>query len=743
MTYTFGEFELEAENLLLLKNSEVVPLAPKACEILLTLIEADGKLISKREILDKVWANSFVEETNLTHHISALRRALGEDKNGRRFIETIPRRGYRFIAPVSQKRSDAPPPNELVITERVRIHAVEAVQIETDDFVRDKSSVDAPIDDPTRTKVLSVSKNGHQTRRSPRTVPIFIGVGLLLTVALFFGWRMFWIPKKAAVLPAVKRLTPDADVRTAAISPDGTSIAFITVENERYSMWRKSVVTGEMTQLLPASMPANGRAISLHFSPDGQWIYYQASNPEVNKISIFRIPAAGGTAQVVAIDVVTDFAISPDGKRIVFARSNGNVIVFNSEDGEDRVVAESSSAGEQFSPAQSLMAAWSPDGKRIVIPGKKSAPGGVENLLVEINVETKARSLVPLPKDFEARQVQWLPDGTALLVTRITNPALPTQIWRISYPDGAVELISPPEMSVGQLRLSADGKSLVALQRIGNYNIWLAPTDDMTQRRQISVGAAARHGIDGLAYLPDGNILYTSTQSGNLDLWTMDESGDNRRQLTVNAGTYNGMPAVTRDKRYIVFFSNRSGSKQVWRMDPDGRNPVQLTQKGEHTAFQLAPDNWIYLIERLPEQKKLQVYKVSVENGERAEVDNNLFSTFPYFSPDRKWAIGYPENAPNKYDLIDTTTNKPVRQLESDIDKLSWWYDSKSLAHPDKLRKKLIRMPIDGSQPYLFADFSPNAIFNYDFSPDGKKMVFALGDWTEEVVLLQNFSEPK
>lgn len=64
----------------------MVSLAPKALEVLLVLIEASGKLVTMQEILDKVWADSFVAETNLTHHVLALRRPLGEDKDGRKFI---------------------------------------------------------------------------------------------------------------------------------------------------------------------------------------------------------------------------------------------------------------------------------------------------------------------------------------------------------------------------------------------------------------------------------------------------------------------------------------------------------------------------------------------------------------------------------------------------------------------------------------------------------------------------------
>lgn len=105
-TYEFGEFRLEAENLSLFRNSEVIPLAPKACEVLLALVEAGGSIIKKEKILEKVWADTFVEEANLTHHISALRKALGEDKTAGNLSKLF-RVAVIVLSPLSASRKTA------------------------------------------------------------------------------------------------------------------------------------------------------------------------------------------------------------------------------------------------------------------------------------------------------------------------------------------------------------------------------------------------------------------------------------------------------------------------------------------------------------------------------------------------------------------------------------------------------------------------------------------------------------
>ena len=110
--YEFGDFRLDAGKRILWRRGEIVPLAPKAAEVLLALVEKRGDVLGRTELLDKVWKDTFVEEGNINYTISNLRRTLGKsDKNG--FIQTVPRRGYRFTAKLSESWDD--PESEIVI----------------------------------------------------------------------------------------------------------------------------------------------------------------------------------------------------------------------------------------------------------------------------------------------------------------------------------------------------------------------------------------------------------------------------------------------------------------------------------------------------------------------------------------------------------------------------------------------------------------------------------------------------
>lgn len=106
--YEFDDFRLDAEGHLLLRHDRPVPLTPKAVELLIVLVEAGGRPVTKEDLLQRVWADAIVEEGSLTSHISILRKALGESGEDRQFIETLPKRGYRFVAPMKVAEHDLP-----------------------------------------------------------------------------------------------------------------------------------------------------------------------------------------------------------------------------------------------------------------------------------------------------------------------------------------------------------------------------------------------------------------------------------------------------------------------------------------------------------------------------------------------------------------------------------------------------------------------------------------------------------
>src|SRR5215207_10944458 len=106
--YEFNGFRLEEAQLRLLYQDRPVPLKPKILDLLLFLIQKRGQLIDKNELMKEIWPDAIVEENNITVSMSILRKALGEGRDNRQFIETVPRRGYRFVAEVTELTEPAP-----------------------------------------------------------------------------------------------------------------------------------------------------------------------------------------------------------------------------------------------------------------------------------------------------------------------------------------------------------------------------------------------------------------------------------------------------------------------------------------------------------------------------------------------------------------------------------------------------------------------------------------------------------
>lgn len=123
--FEFDELSFDVREKILRRGTEIVPMPPKTCDLLAVLVANHGQLLEKDELLKQVWADTFVEEANLSHHIRGLRKTLGEDDQEKKFIETVPRRGYRFVAPVSEISAAGETETlEITLRERVTEHRV-------------------------------------------------------------------------------------------------------------------------------------------------------------------------------------------------------------------------------------------------------------------------------------------------------------------------------------------------------------------------------------------------------------------------------------------------------------------------------------------------------------------------------------------------------------------------------------------------------------------------------------------
>jgi DNA-binding winged helix-turn-helix (wHTH) protein/TolB-like protein len=204
--YDFGPYRLDTVKRLLLKDSKPVPLTPKAFDTLLVLVQGSGQVLEKEELIKRVWPNSFVEDGNLTVNISMLRKALGETPNQHRYIVTVPGRGYRFVASVSEVWDQSA---SLIVEEHTRSHIViEEAEAESENL----AGINL-VTLPSNNSVTAL----HRWRMS-RSLAALSLLSLVLVVTALYLWRSARanrvedevMLKSIAVLP-FKMLSSDAD----------------------------------------------------------------------------------------------------------------------------------------------------------------------------------------------------------------------------------------------------------------------------------------------------------------------------------------------------------------------------------------------------------------------------------------------------------------------------------------------------------------------------------------------------
>ena len=198
--YEFGPFLLDPPAHLLLKNGQPIALPPKAFDTLLMLVQRQGTLLTKNELLNTVWPDAYVEENNLTQYVSMLRKVLGDDGNGNKYIETVPRLGYRFVAGVREVTEEKPPHRDLVNDAPTQIEGGE----EQADTLRQSQAINGR--NVTGAPAPEAMQQVAAWLRNPRLMASLASL-LLVMAAIYWG---YWKPSKSPV---------SANVRTLAVLP--------------------------------------------------------------------------------------------------------------------------------------------------------------------------------------------------------------------------------------------------------------------------------------------------------------------------------------------------------------------------------------------------------------------------------------------------------------------------------------------------------------------------------------------
>lgn len=707
--FEFEEYVLDAGEKVLLRDGRSIPVPPKILELLLILVENHGHVVEKEVLIERLWTDTFVEESNLTFSVRKLRKILGDETQNPRFIETIPKRGYRFVA-VTRSNND--------LANQLRPESV------GDDGL-----------------VNNISERSFRSRRPVRKHPYLLWTSISIILLVGLSGLLWWFITGKPSSPGqikIERLTYNGKARLAAVSPDGNFVAYVTDDEGDQFIWLKNVAAGNDVQILPAT--SDTLVHSITFSPDGNYVYYVARD------TLYQLPILGGLPK----EVLQNFAVgsqyksiafSPDGKQFAFIRrvSEGEsaLVIVNSDGTGEQILASSQGKG-----LFRRSAVWSPDGKVIAL-----IAAGTQGITV-VRVADGHISTIPSPPWTAISQIAWRSDGSGLFVVATEGRNFSSQIWWLSYPDSKAENITNDFNNYQSISSTADGRTIAAVRVEQSAHIWLTSTEDWGQLRQLTHGIEGYDGIYGLNFLPNGDVIYEATPGEKGQVWAISSDGRNSKVIVNDAGS----TAASPNGKYIVFQSVDDAKVDgLFKFDIGGGGEKTRLTTGKDTWVTFSPDARWVIFTRWRDDASL--WKVSIDGGEEVKLtDRSGYALAPAVSPNGKliafhWAKrdpkGNPEIAviPFEGGAVIKTFVIPKKSAHGyGKHALQWAPDGQAIDYTvfRDNASNIWRQPIDGSPPFQVTNFTDQQIFNFAYSPDGKKVALSRGTYARDVVLLRS-----
>ena len=783
--FNFGNFTLDLERRLLLRDGDPVPLTPKAFDTLALLVRRSGHVVGKDELLEEIWADAFVEESTIAQNVFTLRKALGQHHTENQFIETVPKHGYRFIAAVkasdgatngrpetgqqraarnlvaSEKISDAEISEaETGYAEIGHAATVDAASREAranengkGDFAAVNVTADAASNLPTasRRDLLPAKPQARFNFQIKWLAPVLLVLVVAVAVGLFrFTQKNEAASDFAASSPHTRttQLTNNGQVLRAAVSPDGKYVAYIQSERGQESLWLRQVEIAGGLELVP---PGGDHFVGITFSPDSNSIFYVNYDKDWAIGGLYQVPVLGGASRKILLDVDSQITFSPDKKQFAFVRNylsrkESHLIIANLDDANERHLAFHAGVHWMTDAAP----AWSPDGKIIIRQARMETANSANTKthLVAVQVADGKQTIFDNTHEWDAIQaIEWLADGTGLIVAARDNASLLAyQLWQIDYPGGAARAITKDSNSYSSAGVTADMKSLVTILHRRIANLWIAPGDKSSEAVQILSGNSKELGwLLGVEWLRDGKIIYGSTASGKEDVWLMNADGSNQKQVTTAAGA-NFEPSVSADGRTMVYVSQApDAAPHVWKMNLESGECAQLTNGVSELRPDISPDGrWVVYMSLVKDSPT--VWKTSIDGGEAAIQLSDKITSVPRFSPDGRFvACFYRPHVDvfSKLAVIPSDGGEPVKMfdkppttiVESGI---QWTPDGRALtfiANRDGVSNIWLQ-PLDGSPAKQLTNFTSETIFRFAWSPDGKMFVAERGTEIGDIVLI-------
>jgi len=622
--YRFGSYRLDATSRVLTRSGLAVTLAPKTFDLLVLMAESGGRLLSKRELMEKLWKGAFVEEANLSFQMSSLRKALGEE--GAAWFEAVPKYGYRFTAPLERPAAREEPHPDLIRSQFVE-----------------------PTVPPTRSQFWRVW-----------SIPAIAGV--LAIVIAFAAWKR-WPEIVGRRADAAMHVIPATAYRGSEInptlSPDGSQLAFAwdgesgnnfdiyvkvvgdnralrltrdprlefspvwSPDGRRIAFCREGEVGSEVV-LIPAlggperivaslpiqidpghpASPLLSRGKSGQFSkqlswfPDGRFLAVVGRKYRGGPNTIFLLSVDDGEMRPLTSPRDRTWgdgvpAVSPDGHWLSFARSTAKYsdpahLYFMPL--SDRKTA--AGAVRQVTPQETDVTglAWTSDGQRLVFPSQRG--------LWSVTLHGKVPEPLMLPGynprypaiSAEGHRLAFVDSYTKNLdIRRVGGPTVTNKRSIVAHP-APTRLVSSTQLDTNPQYSPDASRIAFTSTRSGTQEIWVCDSDGSNPVRLTDL----KSDTGTPRWSPDGRYLaFDSARSESGDIYVVPAQGGPVRNITPES-SHEDMASWSHDGRWIYFESNRTGSYEIWKTPASGGTAVQVTRNGGAEAFESGDGKFVY-----------------------------------------------------------------------------------------------------------------------------------------------------
>jgi Tol biopolymer transport system component/DNA-binding winged helix-turn-helix (wHTH) protein len=699
----FGTFEVDLRAGEVRKGGLRIKLHRQPFEVLAMLLERPGEVVTREELQQKLWlSDTFVDfEHGLNKAINKLREALGDDADNPRYIETLPRRGYRFVGPI------APPVQDTVTEEK-----------------REESS-------PGRSRRKLWGK-WWKFAALIGGVPLLAGLGAYLLSSR---------PRiHSDTLRPVPFTTYPGYESSPSFSPDGNEIVFVWFQPPPANggdLYVKQIGQERAVRL------TNHEAAFLApaWSPDGRNIAFAMAGKDGN--GIYLLPALGGPERrLVNFGDSNPWPLtlswSAESRRLVFAKADPPTIlhrvhVVDVETAEERVLPV-------LSPdcLMSGQPTFSPNGKYLASACVLAGSGG--NRIYVQRAEGGGAHEVTLVRgpSFKLNGLAWTADSRSLVYSAEGS------LWRVPATGGTPERL-PFAHDAETPTVASVGNRLAYAQTSYHPDIWRIEL--ATQKKPTGPASKlilSNSGQTNPRISPDGKrIAFESWLSGNHELWLCDANGSNLAQMSFFGETLTGTPSWSPDSHSIVFDSRASGHQELYVVSVDGGRPQKLVTgtPNASTPSWSSDGRWIYFLSEPP----MAVWKVPKDGGIAVRLTKEGY--YPQESPDGERVFYVVGGHPSE--LWSVPVNGGDERREEGMPTLQ------SDAHWTPAQGGIYFININGSQEHFsiyYFDFSTRHIDKVSELPgldiwggisvssDGRTLLFSAVDhYDSDIMLVEGF----